>query len=57
MLSEEIKKLREEEGLSLYEARDIIERKRLFEEIQNIQTIEDVKKSLEKILHKVYERI
>jgi ribosomal protein L7/L12 len=56
MLSEEIKKLREKEGLSLFEARDIVERRLLFEQIQKIQTIEDVKKTLEMMLHKLYER-
>jgi ribosomal protein L7/L12 len=49
--ADEIKKLREEEGISFFEARHLIERKELFEQIEEIETLEDIKKALEKTIH------
>jgi predicted AAA+ superfamily ATPase len=54
MNADEIQKLRKEKGLSLSEARQLIERKYLFKEVDEIQKLEDVKNVLKKILHQIF---
>ena len=51
---DEIQKLREQRKISLFEARELAERKQLFKEVKEIQNLEDVKSVLEKILHKIF---
>jgi len=55
MKAKDIKKLREEFGYSLFEARDILEEKELLKEIDEGDVV-DLKRVLSRIVKKIYGR-